>query len=143
MAIHPKRKALIPSLLVEKFTVPAKYLDFADIFWKELAEVFLEQTRDNQHAIELEKGKEPPYEPIYNLGLVELKTLKIYIEINLANGFIRYMNFLANASIFCVCKPNSSLCLNVNYRGLNKLPIKNQYLLLLINKFFDQLGWAK
>jgi len=31
----------------------------------------------------------------------------------------------------------------VDYRGLNKVTIKNQYPLLLTTNFFDQLGQAK
>ena len=41
----------------------------------------------NEHVIELEEGKQPPFGPIYRLGPVELETLKTYIKTNLANGF--------------------------------------------------------
>ena len=75
-------------LLAKKVTGPAKYSDFPDVFWEKLANVLLEQTGVNEHAIKLEKSKQPPYGPIYSLKLAELKTLKIYIETNLANGFI-------------------------------------------------------
>lgn len=37
-------------------------------------------TRINKYVIELEKDKQPLYRPIYSLGLVELETLKTYIE---------------------------------------------------------------
>ena len=87
MMIYPARKAEIALLLAKKVTVPAEYSDFADVFSKELAEVLPERTKINEHAIELEEGKQPPYGPIYSLGPVELKTLKTYIEINLANSF--------------------------------------------------------
>ena len=75
-------------VLAKKVTISAKYLDFADIFSKKAANIFPEQTRVNEHAIKLEKGKKPPYELIYSLGPVEFKALKTYIKINLANGFI-------------------------------------------------------
>ena len=42
----------------------------------------------NEHAIKLEEGKQPLFGPIYSLGPVKLETLKTYIDINLANGFI-------------------------------------------------------
>ena len=44
-----------------------------------LAEL-LENTEMNEHAIKLEKGKQPLFDPIYSLGSVELETLKIYIK---------------------------------------------------------------
>ena len=55
--------------------------------------------RINNHAIKLEKNKQSFFEPIYILELLELKTLKIYIETNLANRFILFFKFPANASI--------------------------------------------
>ena len=48
----------------------------------------LENIKINKYAIKLKEDKQPPFEPIYNLKLVELETLKIYIKINLANSFI-------------------------------------------------------
>ena len=42
----------------------------------------------NKNAIKLEEDKQPPFDLIYSLGLVELETLKTYIKINLANNFI-------------------------------------------------------
>ena len=75
-------------LLGKEVIILVKYADFADIFSKKLAEVLSERIGIHKQAIQLEDGKQPPYRPIYSLSLVELKTLKIYIETNLANGFI-------------------------------------------------------
>ena len=105
--------------------------------------VLSERTRVNEHAIEQKKGKQPPDGPIYSLGLVELEILKTYIKTNLSNGFIRTSQSPAGALILFVCKANGSLCLCVNYRGLNNLTIKNWYQLLVIGKFLDWLGQAK
>ena len=73
-------------LLVKKVTVPAKYLDFADVFLEKSVNILSEQIGVNKHAIELQKSKQALYGHIYNLGPVN--TFKTYIEINLANGFI-------------------------------------------------------
>ena len=54
----------------------------------------------NKHAIKLEESKQPSFGPIYNLGLEELEKLETYIKTNLANGFIRFFKFSANAFIF-------------------------------------------
>ena len=130
-------------LLAKEVTILVEYSDFADVFSEKSANIFPAQTKVNEHAIELEEGKQPPYRPIYSLGPVELKTLKTYIETNLANGFIRASKSSASAPIFCVGKPDGSFCLCVNYRGLNNLTIKNWYPLPLINKSLDWLGQAK
>ncbi len=47
-----------------------------------------ENTGRNEHAIELVEEKQPPYGLIYVLSLVELETLKTYIETHLKTGFI-------------------------------------------------------
>ena len=55
------------------------------------------------------------YSPIYSLGPIEFKTLKAYIENNLANGFIRPSKYLAGALILFDKKPDGSLRLYINY----------------------------
>ena len=94
----------------------------------------------NEHAIELEEGKQPPFGPIYSLGPVELETLKTYIETNLANGFIRSSKSPVGALILFDRKPDRSLRLCVDYRGLNNITIKNQYPQLLLGEWLDRLG---
>ena len=143
MTIHPAREAQLALVLAKEVTVPVEYSDFADVFSKKSANVLPERTGANEHAIELEKGKQPPYGPIYSLGPVELETLKTYIETNLANGFIQASKSPAGAPIVFVCKANGSFCLCVDYQGLNNLTIKNWYPLPLIGESLDRLGRAK
>ena len=72
-----------------------------------------------------------------------LKTLKIYIETNLANSFIRPSKSLTGALILFIRKKDGSFQLCVNYRGLNNLIIKNWYPLPLIDESLDRLGRVK
>ena len=141
--IHPDRAAQIASLLTKEVKIPDKYSDFTDVFSEEKALVLPERTELNEHAIDLEDGKQPPYGPIYSLGPVELETLKTYIETHLKTGFIWPSKSLAGAPILFDKKPDGSLCLYVDYRGLNNLMIKNRYLLPLIGESLDWLGWAE
>ena len=97
----------------------------------------------NEHAIDLEEGKQPSFGPIYSLSLVELETLKTYIKTNLANGFIWPSKSLARAPIFFDRKLDRSLCLCVDYWSFNNITIKNQYLLPLIGKSLDWLGQVR
>ena len=85
---HPDRAAQIASLLAEEVRIPDEYSDFADVISEAKALVLPERTELNEHAIDLEDDKQPPYGPIYSLGLVELETLKTYIETHLKTGFI-------------------------------------------------------
>ena len=137
MTIHPTKEAQLALLLAEKVTVPTEYSDFADVFLEKSANVFPKRIGANEHAIELEKGKQPPYGPIYSLGLVELQILKTYIRTNLSNSFIRASKSPAGAWILFVRKPDGSLRLCVNYQELNNLTIRNRYPLPLISKSLD------
>lgn len=57
ITINLARKTLISLLLVDKVTILAKYLDFADIFLKKLAKALLRQTGANKHIIKFKNGK--------------------------------------------------------------------------------------
>ena len=74
-----------------------------------------ENTGINEYAIELEEDKQPLFEPIYNLGPVELEMSIIYMETNLANGFIRPSKSLAGTPILFDQKPDGSLYFCLNY----------------------------
>ena len=110
MAMNPNKKAQIKAqskvqvgaLLFDKAPteVPAKYSDYSNVFLTENTAELSENTGINKHAIKLEEGKQPPFGPIYSLGLVELETLKNYIKTNLANGFIRPSKSPAGTPIF-------------------------------------------
>ena len=141
--IYPDRAAQIASLLAEKVRILDEYSDFADVFSEEKTLVLPERTEFNEHAIDLKDGKQPPYGPIYSLGLVELETLKTYIETHLKTGFIQPSKSPAGAPILFDKKPDGSLCLCVDYWGLNNLTIKNRYPLPLIGESLDRLGRAK
>ena len=78
----------------------------------------------NIHVIDLEKGKQPLYESIYSLKMVELETLKTYIKTNLANSFICSSKSPTGAPIFNK-KSDGSLWLCVNYWDFNNITIKN------------------
>ena len=112
-------------------------MDYGNVFSSENVAKLPENTGINENVIELEEGKQPPFGPIYSLGLVELETLKTYIKTNLANGFICFSKSPAGAPILFNKKPNGSLRLCIDYRGFNNITIKNQYLLPFIGEFLD------
>ena len=113
--IYPDRAAQITSLLAEEVRIPNEYSDFADVFLEVKALVLPEHTKLNEHAIDLEDGKQPLYGPIYSLGPVELETLKTYIKTHLKTEFIQPSKSSAGALIFFDKKLDGSLCLCVDY----------------------------
>lgn len=94
----------------------------------------------NKYAIKLKSNKKLSYKPIYNLSLVKLETLKVYIKIYLKIGFIWFFKSSASVLILFNKKPDSSFQLCVDYQELNNLTLKNQYLLFFIGKLLDCLG---
>jgi len=69
----------------------------------------------------------------------DLKTLKEYIDENLAKGFIRVLILLAGSLILFVPKKNKIKRLYIDYQKINEITIKDYYLLLLANKLRDKL----
>ncbi len=115
--IHPSRAAQIAALQWDKAStkIPTKYSDYADVFSSDLVIKLSKNTRINEHAIELLKGKQPLYGLIYALNLVELETLKAYIEIHLKTRFIQPSKSPVGTPILFNKKPDASLCLCVDY----------------------------
>ena len=125
--IHHLKKAQIITLNQKKAPtkVLVKYSDFLDVFSPKKALMLLEKTELNEHAIELENGKQPSYKLTYSLGPVELETSKTYIKTHLKTKVIWLFKSPAGALILFDKKPNGNFCLCINYQGLNNLTIKN------------------
>lgn len=100
--VNSAKETQIFWLIAKKVKILAKYSNFLDDFLKKKALLLLKITNLNQYAIKLQKSEKPSYKAINNFGLVELKTLKIYIETNFANGFIWPFKSLDNTFIFFV-----------------------------------------
>ena len=120
-------KAQVGALLLNKALtkVLTEYFDYSNVFSAKNAVKLLENTQMNEHAIKLEEDKQPLFRPIYSLGPVLLETLKIYIETNLANGFICLSKSPTEALILFDKKLDRSLRLCVDYWGLNNITIIN------------------
>ena len=116
--------------------VPEEYHEFADVFSKSRSDK-LPEHRPYDLKIHLEEGTEPPLGTMYSLSQVELKALREFIDENLANGFIRPTRSPHGAPILFVKKKDGSLRLCVDFRGLNKITVKDRYPLPLITDLLD------
>ena len=122
---------VFPIVATPLSTLHEKYKEYLDVFDKVKAST-LPKHQPYDCRIDLQPGKNPQWGPIYNLSLVEVETLREYINENLANGFIRKSRSATGAPIFFVKKKNGSLRLVVDYRGLKKVTIRNRYVVPLI-----------
>jgi hypothetical protein len=61
------------------------------------------------------------------------------LEKNLRKGFIRPSLSFAASPVLFVKKADGGFCFSVDYRKLNNIFVKNQYPLLLIKEFLNNL----
>ena len=120
-------RPLIAGLIAKEalIKISNEYVNFADVFFPDLASELSEHNRINDYTIKLVDGQQLPYRPIYSLRPVELEILKAYIKTNLVNGFTKPSKSLASILILFDQKLDSFLRLYVNYRDLNNLMIMN------------------
>ena len=137
--MHFEKQVQVKALLFDNAPTAflAEYSNYSDVFSADNAAELPKNTRINEHVIELEEGKQSSFGSIYSLGPIELEILKTYIKTNLANDFIRPSKFPARAFILFDRKPDKSFHLCVDYRCLNNIIIKNQYLVPLIDESLD------
>ena len=122
--------------------VPEVYHDFADVFSKAKATT-LAPHREYDLRIDLEEGASPPLGTVYSLSKTELEALRTFIDEHLSYGFIRQSTSTHGAPVLFVRKKDGSLCLCIDYRGLNKISKKDRYPLPLISDLLDSPSKAK
>jgi hypothetical protein len=136
---EPKQKEPNPGETEEelfKKIVPECYHNFADVFSEQEAKT-LPPHQDYDLKIETEDNKDPLLGKIYPMSATELKALKDYIDEMMGKGFICNSSSPLGAPVLFVKKKNGSLRLCVDYRGLNKVTIKNCYPLPLSGDLMD------
>ncbi|XP_010059634.1 uncharacterized protein LOC104447612 [Eucalyptus grandis] len=106
---------------------------------KSMSEGSLPLEREIELVIELAPGTEPISKAPYRMVLLELKELKVHMQELLDKGFIRPSASPWVAPVLFVKKKDGSLRLCIDYQQLNRVTIKNKYLLPRIDDPFDQL----
>ena len=80
---------------------------------------------------------------MYSIYQDELKVSKKYLEKNLSKGFIRASSSFAASPLLFARKLEDGLQFSVDYRQLNVMTIKNQYLLPLLKKTLEHICKAR
>ncbi|GKG02496.1 hypothetical protein Tco_0310132, partial [Tanacetum coccineum] len=99
-------------------------------------------TRQVEFQINLVPGAAPVARVPYRLTPSEMKELSDQLQELSNKGFIRPSSSPWGAPVLFVKKKNGSFQICIDYRELNKLTVKNRYLLLRIDDLFDQLQWS-
>ena len=123
--------------------VPPEYHDFADVFSKSKASQLASHCKHDL-KINLEEGTSPPLGCTYSLSTSELESLQKFLdEEHLANSFIHPFSFTHAALVLFLHKNDGTLCLCIDFRGLNKITKKDRYPLSRISDLLDALSHAK
>jgi hypothetical protein len=98
--------------------------------------------RDIEFVIELKLATTPIYKTPFRMTTPELAVLKDHIKELLEKGLIHPSSSSWGAPMIFVPKMDCTKRLCVDYRALNKVTVKNKYLLPRIDDLFDQLCGA-
>ena len=99
--------------------------------------------RDIDHEIELIPNATPIAKSPYKMLVPESIELKEQLRQLLRQGFIQPSVSSWGDPILFQKKKDGTLCMCIDYRGLNVVTVKNKYPLPLIDELFDQLNGAK
>ncbi|GKF43922.1 putative reverse transcriptase domain-containing protein, partial [Tanacetum coccineum] len=110
---------------------------FLEVFPEDLPG--LPPTRQVEFHIDLVPGAAPVAWAPYRLAPSEMKELADQLQELSDKGFIRTSSSPWGAPVLFVKKKDGSLRMCIDYRELNKLTMKNRYLLPRIDDLFDQL----
>eukprot|EP01018_Ginkgo_biloba_P033872 Gb_14370 [translate_table: standard] len=102
----------------------------------------LPQGRNVDHRIELEPGTRPTHKIPYTLSHGEKEEVEKQIHELLEQGFIRPSKSPFGAPILLVKKNDGSMRMCVDYRALNKVPIKYKYPPPRIDDLLDTMKGA-
>ena len=114
--------------------------EFPDIFPEELSG--LPHEREVDLSIEVVQGTTPISRAPYRMAPTELKELKTQLQELLDKGFIRFSVSPWGAPVLFVKKKDDTLWMCIEYRQINKVTVKNKYLLPRIEDLFNQLKGA-
>ncbi|GKE64366.1 putative nucleotidyltransferase, ribonuclease H [Tanacetum coccineum] len=110
--------------------------DFLEVFSNDLSGLL--PIQEIEFRIELIPGAMPVSKSPYRLAPSELEELSGQLKELQDKGFIRPSSSPWGASVLFVKKKDGSFRMCIDYRELNKLTIKNRYLLPRIDDLFDQ-----
>ena len=115
--------------------------EFPDVFLDELLGHLTD--REIEFTVDIMSGTQPISKTPYRMAPAELRELKLQLQELLDKGFIRPSTSPWGAPVLFVKKKDGTLRLCIDYRGLNKVTIKNKYPLPRIDDLLDQLQGAR
>ncbi|KAI3771892.1 hypothetical protein L6452_03063 [Arctium lappa] len=114
--------------------------EFPDVFPEDLPGLPPDRVVD--FRIDLIPGAAPIARAPYRLAPTEMQEMVVQLRDLLEKGFIRPSSSPWGAPVLFVKKKDGAMRMCIDYRELNKVTVKNRYLLPRIDDLFDQLQGA-
>ncbi|QRV79678.1 Retrotransposable element Tf2 protein [Ceratobasidium sp. AG-Ba] len=124
-------------------TIPEEFMEFIDVFSEELFKKLPEHWSFDCN-IDFQEGSDlPKPAKVYPLSPIESRTIKEFIDQELADGKIRPSKSPIASPCFFVKKKDGSLRLVTDYRKINNITIPDQFPMPLQVELVDQVKNAK
>ena len=121
--------------------LPQVVCEYEDVFPDELSGLPPQRVVD--FGIELHPSTSPIAMTPHKMAPVELQELRVQLQELLNKGFIKPSTSPWGAPVLFAKKKDKTLRLCIDYRQLNRVTIKNRYILPRIDDLFDQLRGAQ
>ncbi|MCO5560630.1 hypothetical protein L7F22_014246 [Adiantum nelumboides] len=118
----------------------SKFLNqFQDAFIDDIPGELPPKRGDDDHAIELILGSSPPNKPPYRVSQAQQEEIMRQVNELVEKGMVRPRSSPFCSPVLLVHKKDSTYRMCVDYRELNKITIKNRFLVPRIEDLFDKL----
>ncbi|GBG59358.1 hypothetical protein CBR_g38386 [Chara braunii] len=114
--------------------------EYHDVFPSLFSYAGIPPMRDVEHSIQLVPDYCVHHQAPYRLSILEVTELKRQLEELLRLGFIKPSNSPWGAPVLFARKADGTLRLCIDYRGLNRYTVKNNYPMPLSDELFDRLA---
>jgi hypothetical protein len=151
ITVHDQQQATGTTTLTcpgGKAEVDAQYTDYVARILDDFSSVFPDDlavgvpNRSIQHYIQLVPGAKPFARNQYRLSPIELEEVKKQVEYLLSKGLIAPSSSPWSAPILFAPKPDGTLRMCIDYRGLNKVTVKDRYPLPRTDELLDRVAKA-
>ncbi|MCO5568906.1 hypothetical protein L7F22_022608 [Adiantum nelumboides] len=117
-----------------------KFLNqFQDVFIDDISGELPPKQGDDDHAIELIPGSSPPNKLPYRVSQAQQEEIMKQVNELVEKGMMRPSSSPFCSPVLLVHKKNGTYRMRVNYRAINKITIKNRFLVPRIEDLFDKL----
>ncbi|GBG73769.1 hypothetical protein CBR_g17109 [Chara braunii] len=114
--------------------------EYHDVFPSSFSYASIPPMSDIKHSIQLVPNYRVHHQAPYRLSIPEATELKRQLEELLRQGFIKPSNSPWGAPVLFARKADGTLRLCIDYRGLNRYTVKNNYPMPRSDELFDRLA---